>query len=307
MYDEDLSTLMARSAARIVAEMNSAAPSMGAIVGRWIGDLASGGRPEDYFKYAQAYPIFLLPWWLEQSLAATPDEDFMADVVYSTMNGYYHIRLLDNLMDGHDTSEMEILPATAFFHAQFQSAYHAYFPATHPFWDAFRQQWFECAEAVILDRRLRTVDRSQFMRVSARKLHAALIPIAAVCHRYDRPELLRSWIPYCDLLACCVQMTDDVFDWQLDRRQGAATYFLSEAQRMKGPEESVATWVLREGFAWGVSTVAGWLHELRTVAEALDCPPAVTYVDRRRDLLREREQVLAETHAALARIAGTLE
>lgn len=308
MYDEGLSALMARSASRIITEMESATPSMGRIVGRWIEDLSPGHPPEDYFKYPAAFPIFLLPWWLEEAVTPERDPGFMDDVVSSTMCGYYYIRLLDNLIDGHATSEMEILPAAAFFHTRFQFAYQPHFPHGHPFWEIFRREWFKCAEAVILDRNLTTVDRSTFMSVSSRKLRAALIPIAAVCLRYDRPDLIEGWTRYCDLLACCVQMTDDVFDWHADASRGeAATYFLSEGRRRKRPDESVTVWVLREGFTWGVSTVREWLHELRERAPALDCPRAVAYVDRRLEVLREREEALSGTHAELARIAGALE
>lgn len=308
MYDQEIDALMARSASRIVADMKSAAPSMGEMAGRWIESLSPGNPPQEYFKYPAAFPIFLLPWWLEESVAPAREPAFMADVVTSTMCGYYYIRLLDNLIDGHATSELGILPTAAYFHARFQSAYQPYFPHGHPFWEVFRREWFRCAEAVILDRRLTTVDRFAFTNVSARKLRAALIPVAAVCLRHDRPELIEGWTRYCDLLARCVQMTDDVFDWHADAsRGGVATYFLSEGLRRKRPDESVAAWVLREGFTWGVSTVREWLHELREQAPALDCPPATAYVDWRLEALREREEALSGTHERLARIASALE
>lgn len=308
MYDEGLGELMARAAGRIVEDMTAVAPAMAEIVGRWIRDLSPGGAPEDYFKYPVAYPIFLLPWWIEKSIAPERDEAFMADVVYSTMCGYYYIRLLDNLIDAHATSELDILPAAAFFHTRFQSAYLPHFPAGHPFWAVFEREWFRCAEAVILDHRLDTVDRLQFRSISARKLRAALIPIAAVSFRHDRQELIERWTPYCDLLACCVQMTDDVFDWQMDLgRVGAATYFLSEGGRRKRPDESVSAWVMREGFAWGTASVRESLRELRDCADSLECPEASAYVDWRLRELHEREETLAAAHAGLARIAVALE
>lgn len=308
MYDDGLSALMARAADRIFEGMTAATPAMGEIVGRWIRNLSPGEAPEDYFKYPPAYPIFLLPWWLEASIAPERDEAFMADVVYSTMCGYYYIRLLDNLIDGHATAELDILPAAAFFHSQFQSAYQVHFPADHPFWPVFEREWFQCAEAVILDHRLDTIDRPQFEEISARKLRAAMIPIAAVSLRNGRPDLVDRWTPYCDLLACCVQMTDDVFDWQIDLgRPGAVTYFLSEGGRRKRPDESISAWVMREGFAWGTGSVRESLRGLGECARALECPEATAYVDWRLRELREREKTLASAHAGLARIARALE
>lgn len=307
LYEAYLGGLVADAAERLVADLERHGPSMRVLVERWMTDLAVGGAPQQYFDYEAAYPIFLLPWWLAGSLRSNGDDGFLADVVYSTMSGYYYIRLLDNLMDGHATTERDILPAAGFFHMQFQSAYAAHFPADHGFWAIFRREWTACAEATILDHGLDSVDRQTFLDVSARKMRAGFIPVAAVCLRYGRSDLLDPWRAYCDLLARCVQMTDDVFDWHDDLGHQSATYFLTEASRRTRPGESVPSWVVREGFGWGVETVRGWLGELRTLSDALECRPALEYVDRRLADLRAREVALSGGHAGLARIASAFE
>ncbi|MGD8496569.1 MAG: class 1 isoprenoid biosynthesis enzyme [Gemmatimonadales bacterium] len=307
-YEEGLLALMAGVSDRLAAELGSRAPRLGEIVRHWTTGLSPGDRPEEYFTYPSAYPIFLLPWWLERSLAPPDDPGFMADIVESTMCGYYHIRLLDDLMDGEATGEIGLLPAAGIFHERFQSSYQAHFPAEHPFWEIFRDEWFACAEATVLDHRLTEIDLPTFVDVSARKMRAALIPVAAVCLHHGRAALVDRWRPYCDLLARCVQMTDDVFDWHLDlRRANGTTYFLSEARRRKRTTESISAWVLREGWEWGVSRTRDWLCELRGLASQLDCPPAALHVERRLATLDERHAALAPGHAALAQIADGLE
>jgi hypothetical protein len=48
----------------------------------------------------------------------------------------------------------------------------------------------------------------------ARKVVGASIPIAAVCHRYDRSELLAPWSAFVELLGRWHQMLNDPAVWQ---------------------------------------------------------------------------------------------
>jgi hypothetical protein len=50
--------------------------------------------------------------------------------------------------------------------------------------------WFASADVTIQDADSTEIDREQFMRVAAQKTCAVKIPLAAVCHRFGRPDLL---------------------------------------------------------------------------------------------------------------------
>src|SRR6185369_11102253 len=118
------------------------------------------------------FPLLRLPWWLEKTLRPQPVLTFQADLVYSSMNGYYYIRLLDNVMDGHATVEHRLLPAAGFFHSQFQISYQPYFGSAHPFWNFFKQTWFQSAEVTLRDAALVDVDLPHFRQIASQKVCA---------------------------------------------------------------------------------------------------------------------------------------
>jgi len=124
MYDQALSNAITAAFSRLRAEMERAGPFMAEQTLSWIGQLFGGAQPEDYFKHPFAFPMLLLPWWLEKAIRQDPDISFQSDLVYSTIDGYYFIRLIDNLIDREATVELELLPVLAFFHIQLQRSYH---------------------------------------------------------------------------------------------------------------------------------------------------------------------------------------
>jgi len=124
--DHQLEELVEASCSRILAELECHAPFLGKKVSQWMAQLSPTGRAPDYFLQPRMFPYLRLPLWAMRSFTAEVDREFLADLVHSTINGYY-IRLLDNLMDGHGTIELKILPATAFFHGEFQATYHKLF------------------------------------------------------------------------------------------------------------------------------------------------------------------------------------
>ena len=62
--------------------------------------LAGGAEPEAYFLHPEAFPMVLLPWWLESTIHEPPARGFQRDIVYSSVSGYYFVRMIDDLMDG---------------------------------------------------------------------------------------------------------------------------------------------------------------------------------------------------------------
>ena len=301
-----LNHLLATALARLQAEMKQAAPFLAAQVSAWMRELACAPQPEDYFKNPIAFPLLLLPWWLEKTLHAEPALPFQSDLIYSTVNGYYYIRLLDNVMDGHATGELKLLPAAAFFHAQFQAAYQRYFDAAHPFWGHFTQVWFQAADVTAQDASLSQVSLEAFRRYASQKICAVKVPLAAVCYRYDRLDLLEPWSRFVEAFGAWHQMWNDLYDWSKDLRHGTRTYFLSEAERRKRPDESVAAWVVREGFDWGSAVLSDWMAEARARAAPLNSTALVEYLDQRGAMLRGQQTEVAEGLRRLAGLAAAM-
>ena len=304
MYDAQLSALIATAIARLQTEMMHSAPVMAHHVLRWLHYLAGVPQLENYFKHPQAFPSLLLPWWLEKSFDRGRDLPFQADIVYSTINGYYAIRLTDNLMDGHGTIELELLPALNFFQAQFQAAYHPYFAAGHPFWSYFNTVWFHSAEVTLQDAMLLDLDSIQFEQVAAQKTCAAKIPLAAVCYRHGRPGLIEPWARWVDLFGCWHQLLNDCFGWHRDYVGQTRTYFLAEAERRRQPDEPVAGWVAREGFGWAIETAQGWMVALKALTRELHSPELLTYLETREAMLRKQTAEVSAGLETLARLAA---
>lgn len=307
MVDRELDLLVDEALARLQGALEEASPHMAEQVCGWIEELAQG-TPVAYFTQPRSFPMLLFPWWLEKTLHGRPDVAFQGDLVYSTVNGYYFVRLIDNLMDGHATVELQLLPALGFFHTQFHAPYQRYFAQGHPFWNRFQSSWFRSAAATMEDAQLQDLDRQQFEQIAARKTCAAEIPVAAVCYRYGRQDLLAPWSRLVQLFGCWHQMWNDVFGWLRDTRHGTRTYFLSEADRQRASTESATEWALRGGLDWGMALLQSWMDEMKAAAKELGCEDAVGYLQRREAMLRKRRESLSgglqSAVALLDRVSG---
>ena len=292
-------TAFARMEARL-----SATPELRRRVFEWLGRLSPTDDPADYFRQRRTLPILTLPEWVGQSLGVEADDAFFDDLTYSTIAGYCHIRLLDDCMDDDPAGDATLLPATGFFHAEFQQTYAAYFESQHPFWEWFHSLWFGSAQAAIADARLKTITLRQFQEISALKVSPAKIPIVATCLRHGKPDALPARLALCDRLGAIAQMTDDVFDWQDDLEdQGRTTYFLSEAKRRRTRREPAAAWILREGFGWGVATIRLWYDALREDAETLGGDGLVQHLRGEEASLAARADELIPGYQSLATLA----
>lgn len=306
MYDPELDQLITFAFKRLHTTLSSHAPFMAEQVSRWTKGLPNADlTEEEYFKHPRSFPMLLLPWWLEKTLPGA-DLDFQKDLVYSTISYYYHIRLIDNLMDGHATVELAILPVLACLFAQFQQQYQRYFALEHPFWESFDRFLLESCEATIKDAGLGEIDHDQFIHVSAKKTGAAKIPLVAVCYRYAHPELLPSWAQFVDLFGRWHQMQNDLYDWHRDLHHDTPTYFLLEANRRKANGESVVDWVVREGLAWGNQVLQAWMDELKITGAALNSPDVIAYLDLRERIMFERREEVMQGLRDVANLLAAL-
>jgi hypothetical protein len=230
--------------------------------------------------------VLQLPRWFAASLAAAPDTAFHADLDYSSVNGYYLIRLIDNVMDGDGTVETRLLPAVAFFHSRFQGAYLKHFPAGHPFWQAFDAIWIEYADRTVRDAFLERVGEREFREIAGKKFGAAKIPLTAVAHRSEHPDALPLWHELVDALGRWHQMANDFFDWHRDREYRIPTLVQTAAARMRRSGESAVTWFAREGFDWGVAELEKLRREVRAAASAVASPELHRYLAGREAAFR---------------------
>jgi hypothetical protein len=301
-----LSEIITQSTQRLLNELEATTPNMAEPVSAWMRALAGGHAPEAYFKHPLAFPTLLMPWWLEESLHAEMDLDFQADIAYSSINGYYFIRMIDNVMDDDSETEKKLLPALAFFHTEFQTAYHKHFAPAHPFWELYRSVWFGTAQAAIHDASVGEITLEMFEQASAQKVSAALIPVAAVCYKYQRPELIAPWSKFVHRIGMWHQGFNDIFDWHKDSANGSQTYFLSEAKRLKRENETVTEWIIRDGFAQGCDTMRTWMQEAQHLAKTLNNATLVQYLEERAELFDKRAQDSINGFKILSKLSANL-
>ena len=101
-------------------------------------------------------------------------------------------------------------------------------------------------------------------------------------------------------------MVNDLFGWRKDLKLHTPTYLLSEARRRKAPSESVTDWVIREGFAWAMETLAAWMVEMQAMGATLDSPDLLAYLKGRDTLLSERYDKIAPGLESAARLLAVL-
>jgi hypothetical protein len=289
MYDPDLRAIVNGAFLRLHEDAKAAGTFLGGCITNWIQSVYKTERPDDAFTTPDAFPLFLLPWYAETSLKPEPNKPLQSDLVYSTLNGYYYIRFIDNLMDGHGMEDLRILPVLSFFSTNFQNPYIRYFENGHPFWTYFNNIWLRSAEVSILDARIDEINEDLFKEVSSKKTCAVKIPVAAVFFHNECPDRIEMWQGFIDLFGCWHQMLDDIRDFPRDERDGIRTYFLSEAHRRKGSDELVLDWVIREGFDWGMKIIDSWMAEMEGLANELNSPKLKDYINDRKAIIFEQK------------------
>jgi hypothetical protein len=306
LFDPRLNQLVCESIARIRGDLDRLAPYSAAEMSRWIDRQSEPDTPEGCFRGLKAH-FLVIPWFLELRIRGNIDLEFQRALVYSSINAYYFVRLLDNISDGHAMGDLFLLPMAALFHANFQSAYSAWFEPRSPFWKYFNELWIGMADATVENSRARTFSEAEFVAVSARKIAAVKIPVAAVCSRYDRPGLLGPWLDFYDRFACSHEMLDDLCDWHSDMEAGRSSFLLSEAASRKAPGESIEAYLVRAGLAAGYDKMVGWLGEASRLARALDSELLESFLRYRSDRVESFWNSLQPSLQQLDKLARVLE
>lgn len=304
-YPPRLRHAIAAGVRRICTEMDVSMPLTTSHVKKWLAYLAASEQPEAYYLRRGDLPMFLFPWFLEKAQVKS-DTAFLNDRVYSTINGFYYIRLLDDVTDRHAMNELGLLPALGFFHTQFQSPYFKYFGADHPFWDYFRSIWFHSADVTMRDLRFSKVNRTQFIQIAAQKTCAVKIPIAAVAFKYGLEDTLEGWSKFMNVYGCWHQMANDLFHWHEDLSLNTSTFFLSEASGRKRRRETIPDWVVREGFDWGLEILNKWMEQAQERARKLECADLLHYLQYRSERVQREASTMRESLQTAAKLRGLL-
>ena len=132
-----------------------------------------------------------------------------------------------------------------------------------------------------------------FISIAAKKTAAAKIPFwPRSLIAMTETDLIKAWVEFHDVLGCWHQMWNDMRDWAADERNGIVTYFLSEDRRVKHQAETMAEWVIREGYDWGLAMLDCWMREMKDRAAEWDHQDLADYLAQRDELERRgREEV----------------
>ncbi len=300
--DAFVTELVEAGAERLEATLRAGMPGSADRAMTWLRGLTVSGRLADYFLHPTRFPMVRLPVWAIEP-EARHHRALVADTIYSTMAGYYHIRLLDDVMDRMSEAPLDLLPLAALFHLEFQSAYQPHFPADSPFWAGFRDRWLRLADWTVP--RPGTAATGPLLERAGATVGAVLIPLRALTLGVGAGGRFDRWEPMVLELARIEQWIDDVVDWQQDLARGQPNLLLAAGTDRVHAGEGPAAWVVREGYRWGLATAQRRLDELAPTARALGSAPLDAFlVSRHRALadLAERTAAGLDGLASLARI-----
>ncbi len=285
------------------AKLRAALPKTAPQLFKFLHGVAT--HPEHVLS-VRAFPHFVLPYWISPARARVVDIEFQSDMIYSTINGSYSIRLCDNIADKDGPLGLnKFAPCAAYFDSQFIQPYMKYFPIPHEFWSLFDRYWAQQAEASSADSLLDDVDEETFATLSSKKFTAAKIPVAAVKFRYQELEnSFEQWLEFVDLIGNFTQFNNDFFDWNHDSLYGITTYVSSEWKR-RARGDSLAKWFLREGFDWGAAELKVRFNNARLKAEAFRNKEVLDWMIARGHML-DRDIVEARSALELVKTFGTI-
>lgn len=289
-------------------ELSQQAPALSQRLLPWMHERAAKGlAPTAYFTHPMAFPLLQLPWWLEESLGGEPNPALHADLLVSSMSGYYLIRLIDDVMDRSADADPALLPAVAVLHTFFQTAYLRWFPGSHAFWSTFHAAWARCQEAAVVEAQLGDIDEQAFLRVSALKVSAGIIPLSAVAWQRHGGNLPLPWARLFPRLCAFHQRHNDLFDWKRDLDSGATTHFLSEGRRLRREGESMLGWVARDGLEREVQRLESDLQLLQADAAQIGSSALSAWLRQRVRLLEQAADQARSGFEAAAPLLRALE
>jgi hypothetical protein len=273
--DPVLQDIVSNAFRRFDANLNTALPKSAGKLRERLHRVPT--RPEHLFL-PRSFPL-VLSYWLSPSGKRNVDTEFQTDVIYSSINGYYSIRLCDNIADNDGAVDLRKLASCVlYFDNEAIRPYMNYFSHHEEFWKSLDEFLGQQADMSAADGLLDDVDAETFASVSSKKFTGSKIPLSALRYRYHRSHAeFEQWSQFVDCLGAFAQLNSDFFDWHHDSLHGIPTLVSSEAKR-RGSGESLASWFLREGFDWGAAELRSRLNDVTLRAEALKNEAVVNWV-----------------------------
>ena len=268
--EPDLGSILASALEHLKVHLEQDMPLLAPKVFTWLAGLSSSNQPTDRFLGELMYPIFLLPWSLEEELAdGQTNIEWQVELITSSLGGYYYIKLIDDLVDGDVSLDPQLAPAAPWFFWHFQRPYQKHFPLHHPFWHSdFPIGSFGSCDEIRWEQRGGPRTRAEFREVAVQKCSLIRLPLILVADRYSGRQRLPPWLELAEVLACLCQMLDDVTDWRSDLAWGRS-YFLTYGRAAAGGEENLPTWILTDGLRWALSEIAWWWEAVQRASEEI--------------------------------------
>lgn len=296
--DDPLDHLIETAAADIEHAITGGMPGLADRAVAWLRSLTTTGRSGDYFRHPRRFPMLRLPWWAVQD---RPVEDaLLADVVRSTMAGYWLVRLLDDLVDREPRTPAELLPLSVLLQLEFMAGYERRFPPHSPFWVLLRDRWLRLADATVAPGPSPTPD--DLLARSRATIGAVVIPLRALTLAASVPERFEPWAEAVERLAEIEQTIDDLTDWQVDFERGQPNILLAEGARRVG--SGLPAWVVREGWRVGLDLARALIDRARPGLMALGSAPLVAFVEARCAALDDLDAAIRPGLAQLAALAA---
>jgi len=155
------------------------------------------------------------------------------------------------------------------------------------------------------DSTLDELSEEQFCEVAAQKVCAVSIPVTAVCYYYNRADVITPMKRLIELFGYWHQMLNDMFDWHKDFTHGNASFFLTRGRHSLEGDESVAMWFVRDGFSWGCGLLDRWMSDMKTVAEDLQNPDILDYLEKRDMMYCKKKDEMSKGINILRRLIDT--
>lgn len=290
LYDEKLMGLIESAYSRLEKSVKKTDPVFSRKILDWIQAVSGDLSPVEHLTYKNAFPFFLIPYWLEESIHDTIDPGFQEDIIFSSFNLYYYVIMLDNLMDQDQLEALSLSPGCHLFHTWFQLPYQNHFPGDHKFWDYFQEIWFKTAVITTEDACLTDIDEKAFLEVSSQKAYFAGIPTVAVCLKYNRPDLVEPWTRFFYAFGQWNQMFNDVVkSWNRDIENDGLTFLMCEGKKRKHKDETLFDWAIREGYGWGLEYILDFTRKIKEdILPHLHCEAINNYVLFREKTIRDR-------------------
>jgi hypothetical protein len=253
----------------------------------------------DTFFHPLVQPLVTFPRWVAAA-AGGVGEPVVRDLVESTVMGYLHVRVHDDVMDeGHalPTGDPSGVAASFLLADSFYER-HVALLATHVssvrFWDLHQSVAARYADAMLLERELSaphaSYGRDDFARVLDRSL-PLVVPGAAIFELTDRWDDVDALAAFVHHVVRAGQIVDDLMDLEHDVRLGNHSWVarqLGSTEQPTGMRVALATGGLRRLVREALEDLA----HARELAVSLGMPDAARWTDA-----RSADVVAYERHA----------